>query len=79
MNTGFLNDMNNIFKYILQTLFVILIKFIKMFIDFSKHMGDPGINSGLPTLENSFGKLGEIYSSLEESIMKEYAMDQYHS
>ena len=30
-----------------------------MFIDFSKHMGDPGINSGLTTLENSFGKLGE--------------------
>ena len=22
-------------------------------------MGDPGINYGLPTLENSFGKLGE--------------------
>ena len=22
-------------------------------------MGDPGINSGLPTPENSFGKLGE--------------------
>ena len=30
-----------------------------MSIDFLKHMGDPGINSGLPTLENSFGKLGE--------------------
>ena len=30
-----------------------------MFIDFSKHMGDLGINSGLPTLENSFGKLRE--------------------
>ena len=30
-----------------------------MFIDFSKQMGDPGINSGLPTLENNFGKLGE--------------------
>ena len=30
-----------------------------MFIDFSKHMGDPGINSGLPNLENSFGELKE--------------------
>ena len=30
-----------------------------MFIDFSKHMGDLGINSGLPTLENSFGQIGE--------------------
>ena len=30
-----------------------------MFIDFSKHKGDPGINSGLPTLTNSTGKLGE--------------------
>ena len=29
------------------------------FIDFSKHMGDPGINAGLATLEGSFGKLGE--------------------
>ena len=26
---------------------------------FSKHKGDPGINSGLPTLTNSTGKLGE--------------------
>ena len=30
-----------------------------MFIDFSKHNGDPGINSGLPTLANSFGELRE--------------------
>ena len=30
-----------------------------MFIDFSKHMGDHGINSVLPSLENSFGELGE--------------------
>ena len=30
-----------------------------MFVDFLKHMGDPGISSGLPTLENSFGKLRE--------------------
>ena len=34
-------------------------KFIKMFIDFSKQKGDPGINSGLPTLANRFGELGE--------------------
>ena len=34
-------------------------KFIKIFIDFSKHKGDPGINSELPTLANSFGELGE--------------------
>ena len=27
--------------------------------DFSKHIGDLGINSGLPTLEICFGKLGE--------------------
>ena len=33
--------------------------FIKMFIYFSKQKGDLGINYGLPTLENSFGKLGE--------------------
>ena len=33
--------------------------FIKMFIDFSKQKGDLGINSGLTTLENSFGKLSE--------------------
>ena len=51
--------MTNVFKYIILTFFVIMKKFIKMFIDFSKHMGDPGINYGLPTLENSFGKLGE--------------------
>ena len=30
-----------------------------MFIDYSKHNGDPGINSGLPTLANSSGELGE--------------------
>ena len=34
-------------------------EFIKMFIDFSKQKGDLGINSGLPTLEKSFGELGE--------------------
>ena len=32
--------------------------FIKILIDFSKQKGDLGINSGLPTLANSFGKLG---------------------
>ena len=30
-----------------------------MFIGFSKHMGYPGINYGLPTPENSFSELGE--------------------
>ena len=30
-----------------------------MFIDFSKHMGDLGINYGPPTLEKLFGELGE--------------------
>ena len=30
-----------------------------MFIDFLKHMRDIGINSGLHSLENSFGKLVE--------------------
>ena len=34
-------------------------KVLKMFTEMSKHMGDPGINSGLPTLENSFGELWE--------------------
>ena len=34
-------------------------KFIKMLIDYSKQKGDPGINSGLTTLENSFGELGK--------------------
>ena len=33
--------------------------FIRMFMDFSKQRGDLGINSGLLTLENSFGELGE--------------------
>ena len=50
--------MTNVFKYILLTFSVVLNKFIKIFVDFSKHMGDPGINSGLPSLENSFGKIG---------------------
>ena len=30
-----------------------------MFIDFLKQKGHPGINSVLPTVKNSFGKLGE--------------------
>ena len=51
--------MTNDCKYILVTFSVLLNKFIKMFIDFSKHNGDPGNNSGLPTLANSFGELGE--------------------
>ena len=29
-----------------------------MFVEFSKHMGDLGINCGLPILENCFGELG---------------------
>ena len=49
--------MTNCFKYILLTFSAVLNKFIKMFLDFSKHMGDPEINSGIPTLENSFGRL----------------------
>ena len=51
--------MTNVFKYILLNFSVVMNKFIKMFIDFLKHMGYPGINSGLPTIENSFGELGE--------------------
>ena len=51
--------MTNDCKYILLTFSVLLNKFIKMFMDFSKNNGDPGINSGLPTLANSSGKLGE--------------------
>ena len=51
--------MTNDCKYILMTFSVLLNKFIKMFIDFSKYNGDPRINSGLPTLANSFGELGE--------------------
>ena len=54
-----MNDRTNVFKYILPAFSVVLNKAIKMFIDFSKHMGDPGINSGLSTLENSLGKHGE--------------------
>ena len=49
--------MTNDCKYILLTFSVFLNKFIKMFIDFSKHNGDPGINSGLTTTENSFDEL----------------------
>ena len=48
----------NVFVYILLSFSVLLNKAIEMFIDFSKHMGDPGIKYGLLTLENIFGKLG---------------------
>ena len=41
VNAGFLNDMTNDCKYILLTFYVLLNKFIKMFIDFSKHNGYP--------------------------------------
>ena len=51
--------MTNYCKYISLNFSVLLNKFIKMFKDFSKHNGDPGNNSGLPTLANSFGGLGE--------------------
>ena len=51
--------MTNVFKYILLAFSALMNKAIKIFIDFSKYMGDPRINSGLPTLENSFGELGE--------------------
>ena len=52
-----MNDTTNVFKYILRAFYVVLNKFIKTFIDFSKHMGDHGINSGLTTTENSFDEL----------------------
>ena len=54
-----MNDTTNVFKYILLAFSVVLNKAKEMFIDFSKHMGYPGINSGLPTIEKSFGELGE--------------------
>ena len=54
-----MNDTTNVFKYILRAFYVVLNEFIKTFIDFSKHMGDPGINSGLTTPENSFDELRE--------------------
>ena len=38
---------------------VVLNNAIEIFIEFSKHMGYPVINSELPTLEESFGELGE--------------------
>ena len=59
VNADFFIDTTNVLKYILLTFSVVLNKFIKMFIDFLKHIGDPGINSGLSTIENSFGKLRE--------------------
>ena len=71
--------MTNDCKYILLTFSVLLKKFIKMFIDVLKHKGDPGINFGLPTLENSIGKLGENILIAEVSIMHVYSMDQYQS
>ena len=71
--------MTNIFLIFFTGLFVMLNLFIKMLIDFLKQKGDLGINSGLPTLANSFGELGEMYSSLEWSVMHVYAMDQYQS
>ena len=51
--------MTNYCKYILLTFSVFMNNFIRMFIDFSKHNGDPGINSGLPNLANIFDKLSE--------------------
>ena len=48
-----------------------------MFIDFTKHRGDLGINYVLSSLDNSFGELGEDNILLEESMMQVYAMDQY--
>ena len=54
-----MHDITNVFKYILLAFYVVLKKAIEMFIDFLKHMGDLGINSGLHSLENSFVKLGE--------------------
>ena len=54
-----MHDITNVFKYILLTFSVVLNEAIEMSIDFSKHMGDLGINYGLTSLENRFGKLRE--------------------
>ena len=69
--------MSNVFRYILLAFSVLLNNAIKMSIDFLKHMGDPGINYGLPTLENSLANSGKIYSSLEDYMMKMYSMEQH--
>ena len=54
-----MNDNTIVFTHILLTFSLLLNKTIETFIDFLKHVGDLGINSGLPTLENSFDELGE--------------------
>ena len=72
-----MHDITNVFKYILLTFSVVLNEAIEMSIDFSKHMGDLGINYGLTSLENSFGKLREDNILLEESMIQVYAMYQY--
>ena len=59
LNAAFLHDITIFFKHILLTFSVLLNKSIEMFIEFSKHMGDIGMYSGLPSLENSFGELRE--------------------
>ena len=54
-----LNDVTNLFKYIFTGLFYSAEQVYKNVHRFSKHMGDPGINSGLPNLANIFDKLSE--------------------
>ena len=58
VNTSFSHDSTIVFTHILLTFSVLLKNVIEMFIDVSKRMGGLRINSGLPTLENSFDKIG---------------------
>ena len=48
-----------VFTHILLNFSVLINNDIETFIDFSLHLGDLGINYGLPTIEDSFVKLGE--------------------
>ena len=59
VNTAFLRDIIIVFTNILLTCSLFPNNVIEMFIESSENMGDLGINSGLPSLENSFGELEE--------------------
>ena len=49
----------NVLKCMLLNFSVLINNDIETFIDFSLHLGDLGINYGLTSLENRFGKLRE--------------------
>ena len=50
-----------------------------MFVEFSKHMGDLGINSGLPILKTVLANSVKINLSSKGYMIQMYTMDQYQS